>query len=85
MAFCIGGARSIDDIDADAFRRAASEAGIGERVAMRRFDAMAGMFADALSASAEELFDMGYPGVRDIRDRILRFGGYGSITHGLPH
>ncbi len=75
MAFGIGGAFSLDDLNRDSFRRAAGEIGLGEGMAMRRFDAMAGRFRAALRESAEELRNAGYPKAAEIESRILENGG----------
>ena len=71
MAFSIGGACSLDEIDRDCFRRAASEAGLGEKMAMRRLRNMAGKFRQALHKAAEELSASGYTGAPDLESRIL--------------
>ena len=40
MSFRIGGTMALDDMSRDSFRAAAREAGLGERMALRRFDAI---------------------------------------------
>ena len=75
MAFFIGGALLLDDLTPDSFRLAAKEVGLGERMAMRRFDAMCEKFRPALHASASELAAAGYPGALDLEQRILESGG----------
>ena len=80
MAFRIGGAPSLDDLGRDAFRQAAREIGLGERMAMRRFDAMAARFRTALHASAEELTGAGYPAAAEIESRILAHAGIASAV-----
>ena len=71
MAFSIGEATALDDISRDSFRAAAREAGLGERMAMRRFDAMAARFRKALHESAAELVHDGYPKAAELEKRIL--------------
>ena len=78
MAFGIGGTLSLDDLCRDCFRLAAREVGLGERMAMNRFDAMADRFRAALHASTEELLAAGYPKASEIEDRILRTAGIKS-------
>lgn len=75
MAFSIGGAYAIDDITEASFRSAARDAGLGERMAMRRFDELRKRFRTALCLSAEELSDTGYPLAQEIERRILQEGG----------
>ncbi len=80
MAFSIGGAYAIEDVTEASFRSAARDAGIGERVAMRRFDGLLDRFRTALRLSAEELADTGYPLAVEIESRILREGGIRHFT-----
>ncbi len=75
MAFQIGGDLSINDIDRNSFRRAASEAGLGERMAMKHFDAMADNFLPALHASAAELHALGFKGGSVLEKKIKKTGG----------
>ena len=75
MAFSIGGAVSIEDISRDSFRLAAREAGLGERMALQRFDAMANRFRSALHESAAELAHDGYVKASALEDRILQSAG----------
>ena len=74
MAFFIGGALSLDDLPRDSFRLAAREVGLGERMAMRRFDTMCEKFRPALHASAEELAAAGFPKALEMEQRILETG-----------
>ena len=75
MAFSIGEAKALDDISRDSFRAAAREAGLGERMAMRRFDAMAARFRKALHESATELVHDGYLKAAELEERILDTAG----------
>jgi serine/threonine-protein kinase HipA len=79
MAFHIGGDLSVDAITKDSFRRAAKEVGLGERMAMRRFDNICNQFKSALHKSAEELSDAGYPMASEMEERILQSGGIYSF------
>lgn len=79
MAFHIGGDLSVDAITKDSFRRAAKEVGLGERMAMRRFDNICNQFKAALHKSAEELSDAGYPMASEMEERILQSGGIYSF------
>ncbi len=79
MAFRIGGELSIDSISAESFRRAAGVIGLGERMAMRRFDRMCGQFRAALRESAEELTSVGFPKAEEMEQRILQSGGISRI------
>ncbi len=75
MAFRIGGSLSLDELNRDAFRLAAEEVGLGWKMAMRRFDSMAGLFPSALHKSAEELVQEGYPVAAELEDRIIQTAG----------
>ena len=79
MAFAIGGARTVDEVTEDSFRAAAKEAGIAERMAMRRFDAVRKKFREALEASAAELEEKGFYRAANLKERILASGGIGRI------
>ena len=75
MAFRIGEASLLEEIDREAFRLAAREAGLGERMALRHFDSLCGGFEKALRASAEELTAQGFAKAAGLAERILRTGG----------
>ncbi len=75
MAFFIGDTLLLDDLTADSFRLAAREVGLGERMAMRRFQDMCGSFRPALHAAAEELAAEGFPNALTLEQRILESGG----------
>lgn len=79
MAFSIGGVCAIGDITEDSFRMAAREAGIGERLAMRRLSELRECFRSALHTSAGELTEAGCPLAAEIEQRILREGGFKSL------
>lgn len=79
MAFAIGGGKSLDSIDRTSFKRAAREAGIGEKLAMQHFDRIADSFENALHDSGKELMDKGFSQTGMICDSILRCGGYRKI------
>ena len=67
----------------DSFRAAAHEVGLGERMALARFDSICESFPQALNDSAEELTASGFPGCNLLRDQILLRGGYHNLIH-LP-
>lgn len=75
MSFYIGDALSIDDVSKDSFRLAAKEIGLGDRMAMRRFDTMCERFPAALHEAAAELSSSGYSRAAAIEERILETGG----------
>jgi serine/threonine-protein kinase HipA len=75
MAFYIGDALLLDDVTEDAFRQAARDVGLGELMAMRRFDEMCRRFKPALHESAEELIAAGYDKAAELEARILQSGG----------
>ena len=75
MAFRIGGVGTLEEIDREAFRLAAREVGLGDRMALRRFDALCESFEGALRASAEELMSQGFSKAPELAERILATGG----------
>ena len=72
MSFSIGEAFHIDEINEDHFRRAAKDAGLGEKIAIRRFHDMRDRFKTALHASASELAEAGYTVASELEERILK-------------
>lgn len=79
MAFSVGGVYAVEDITEETFRLAAKDAGIGERMAMKRFAEMRDKFRTALHTSAEELASAGYPLAGELETEILRKGGIRSL------
>ena len=79
MAFRIGGVGTLEEIDREAFRLAAREVGLGDRMALRRFDALCESFEGALRASAEELMSQGFSKAPELAERILATGGIRGI------
>ncbi|MBR4401487.1 MAG: HipA domain-containing protein [Synergistes sp.] len=75
MAFHIGEAVYLDELTRDSFRQAADEIGLGEKMAMRRFDAMAYRFRHALHESTEALLKEGFSKASEIEERILQTAG----------
>ena len=54
MAFSIGNEYDIKKITRDSFRREAANIGLGEQMAMKRFDYLANAFPDALNKACDE-------------------------------
>ena len=79
MSFGIGGTTALDDISRDSFRAAAREVGLGERMALRRFDAMAERFCTVLHESAVDLARDGYNKATELENRILETAGIKSV------
>lgn len=75
MAFSIGRVYSIDEIKREHFSSAAKDVGLGERMAMRRFDDMCARLRNALREATKELVSAGYPKAEDMEARILKSGG----------
>ncbi len=72
MAMAIDGELNIRKITKESFRAEARHIGLGERIAMRRFEQMQDSFENALAQAKEEIQDEGYPGVAGIYEKILR-------------
>ena len=81
MAFRIGGKLSLDELSKASFRQAANDVGLGEKMAMRHFDQIAGRFRAALHESAAELSAAGYKKTAEIENRILKTGGIKNIEN----
>ena len=76
LAIRLGSGKSLDDTGRSALIEAADKAGIGKTVAMRRLDAIAGKFENALKESSRMLAEQGFPGTEDFAEKILSRGGY---------
>lgn len=76
MAFRIGSAGSIDEMRLKVFREAANEVGLGAGMAAGRVDRICDRFETALSESATALRDAGFAKAMEMKERILRTGGY---------
>ena len=83
MAFSIAGVYAIDEINAEVFRKAAKNVGLGERIAMKRFSDMCGRFSAALTASSNRLTEEGYENAPEMKRRILANGGIRNIANSL--
>lgn len=70
MAFSIGNEYDIKKITRDSFRREAANIGLGEQMAMKRFDYLANAFSDALNKACDELLGKGFNKAIDIYERI---------------
>ena len=58
---------------------AACEVGIGEKLAIKRFSAMAQQFESALASTAEELTGKGFTNAMQLCEQILLTSGYRHI------
>ena len=79
MAIGIGGERNIDHMKREHFDRAAADAGLSKKMALKHFDALADGFEKALNEMSIQLMEEGYPKARDIREQILKEGGYSHL------
>ncbi|MGN0962866.1 MAG: type II toxin-antitoxin system HipA family toxin [Clostridia bacterium] len=75
MALRINGICNINEITRDSFEKAASQVGLGTKMAMKRFDAMVNGFVSAIRRAKEELKAQGFDRVEEISERILEKGG----------
>ena len=71
LSMKIGNAIVIDDVTAESFEQAASEAGLGRSMAMKRYDMIRGRFESALREAAYELNDEGFRTATDLCEKIL--------------
>lgn len=74
MAFNIGGEYEIDKLTRDHFIEAAKICGLGEKVAMSRFDTMSSNFENALDEATKELTEKGFDKAEELREKILKRG-----------
>lgn len=79
LSMRIGDAVTVDDVSESSFRMAAREVGIGEKLAIKRFSAMAQQFESALASTAEELTGKGFTNATQLREQILLTSGYRHI------
>lgn len=75
MALRIDGICNINEITRTSFEKAASQVGIGPKMAMKRFDAMVKGFGDAINQAKEELKNQGFEQVEQISEMIMKKGG----------
>lgn len=75
MALSINGICNINEITREAFAKAASQVGIGVKIAMKRFDTMVNRFSDAITQAKEELKAQGFEQVEQICEMIMEKGG----------
>ena len=75
MALAIGGVYPIAEITRESFRLAAREVGLGEKMALSRFDRMVSRFRPALEKAAAELQREGLDGAAEWKNRILQSAG----------
>ena len=80
LSMRIGDAVTIDDVSEISFRMAAREVGIGEKLAIKCFFAMAQQFEPALASTTEELTGKGFTNAAQLREQILLTGGYRHIN-----
>lgn len=80
MAFYIGEEKNLDRINLESFESAASEVGIGSKMAMKRMRKICDQFEKALTESASLLQEMGYENVAMLKDKILLTGGYALLS-----
>lgn len=75
MAMSIGGVYNINKIGRESFARQAKIVGLGNSLAMKRFDTLVQGFVRAMNAARLELEEKGFDGLEDICQRILDSGG----------
>lgn len=75
MALSIDGKYNINEISRESFRKAATQVGIGTKIAMRRFDTMVNGFTTALQTAKRELDMLGINQTDWIGEQIMEKGG----------
>ena len=79
MALSINGICNINEITRDSFEKAASQVGLGAKMAMKRFDAMATGFVGAMNRAKQELKAQGFEQVEQICEKIMQKGGISKV------
>ena len=79
MALSINGICNINEITRDSFEKAASQVGLGAKMAMKRFDAMVTGFFSAMTRAKEELKLQGFEHVEQICEKIMQKGGISKV------
>lgn len=75
MALGINGICNINEITRGSFEKAASQVGIGAKMAMKRFDIMVNGFVAAINQAKDELKKQGFDQVEQICEMIMEKGG----------
>ncbi len=79
MAMSIGGFLNLDDITRSSFEEESARVGLGTKMAMSRFDAMADRFEEALRETAKMLQAQGISSAGEMAERILKSGGFRNL------
>ena len=79
MALSINGICNINEITRDSFEKAASQIGLGAKMAMKRFDILVTGFAGAMNRAKEELKAQGFEQVEQICEKIMQKGGISKV------
>lgn len=79
MSIYLGGENSLDKINMDVLIKAAVDAGLGQRFAVRTIDKMKKEFPAALKKSALILKEQGFDAAEDICEQILTLGGINNL------
>ena len=69
----------LGEITRDSFEKAASQIGLGTKMAMKRFDTMVTGFASAMNRAKEELKAQGFEQVEQICEKIMQKGGISKV------
>ena len=83
LSLALGGEYSLDKITEKDFLIAASDAGLGGKMALNRLNQMRRIFRPALEEATEELYRAGYANVRKTAQTILERGGIGRLSAGI--
>ena len=83
LSLALGGEYSLDKITETDFLIAASDAGLGGKMALNRLNQMCRMFCTALEEATDELYQAGYVNVRKTAQAILERGGISRLSTGL--
>lgn len=79
LSFFIGGENTLDSVSRESFQSAAKDLGLGEAMAMKRFDSVRVRLHRAIDKASSELVEKGFPQAEKLRDDILRTGGIARI------
>ncbi len=79
MAMAVAGRYSLDEITRASFEEEAGRVGLGLKMAMDHFDALADNFEASLSDATNRMREEGLSGTQKIKEQILAKGGYHNL------
>ena len=79
LSAAVGPASTLDQVNREALSEAASEIGLGPRMALARVDRLCGGFEKWIREAAGELAETGFGQAEDLAEQILKTGVYARL------